>query len=157
MTNYFVSEASNTATIIITRTNGSYGSITIFYSTSDGTAHAGTDYDAASGSITFGDTQTSKSFNVRIRNNSQVQPVDRTVLLRLSGGGGRLGLTNAVLNIVDDDYPPGFIKFSAASYSTNESAGAVTLTLVRSGGSRGTISVDATTTNGSALAGINYQ
>ncbi|HXU74934.1 MAG TPA: Calx-beta domain-containing protein [Methylomirabilota bacterium] len=156
--NFTVNENAGSATITILRTNGSFGSVTVQYTTADGTGLAGLDYQFRSGSITFGNGQTTKTFSVPIINNSVVQPVDRTVNLRLSGlgGGASLGLSNAVLNIVDDDFPPGFINFSSATFATNESAGAVILTLNRSGGSRGTITVQCGTTNGSALAGINY-
>ena len=53
--------------------------------------------------------------------------------------------------------PSAIVNFTQPSYSTNESAGAIVLTLNRTGGSRGNISVLCATTNtGSALPGVNY-
>src|SRR2546430_4291380 len=49
-------ESGGTASISVTRTGGTDGSITADFSTSDGTAHAPADYDAvASQSVTFAD------------------------------------------------------------------------------------------------------
>jgi uncharacterized delta-60 repeat protein/uncharacterized repeat protein (TIGR01451 family) len=155
---YSVTESPTNATITVTRTNGAFGSVTVQYQAQNGSAIAGTDYDSTSGSLSFGNGQTSKTFTVTIKDNGLVQPLDRTVNLRLfgPGGGATLGLSNAVLSIVDNDYPPGFINFISANFSTNESAPAIILTLSRSGGSRGTVSVDCRTTNGTALAGVNF-
>jgi uncharacterized repeat protein (TIGR01451 family)/uncharacterized delta-60 repeat protein len=156
--NFSVNENGTNATITVVRTNGSFGSVSVQYATANGSALSGTDYQSRSGSLSFGSGQTNKTFTIPIINNSVVQPIDRTVNLRLTapGGGASLGLSNAVLSIVDDDYQPGFVNFSAANYTTNESSGAVILTVNRSGGSRGTLTVQVGTTNGTALAGVDY-
>ena len=154
---YSIGEAATNATISVTRTNGSYGTVSVVYSTSNITAVAGTDYQARSGTLTFLGGQTNKTFTVPIINNSLIQPADRLVNLRLSSvSGTTLGISNAVLSIVDDDYPGGFLNFAAPAYSTNETSGAVTLTVIRTGGKMGTLSVMAGTTNGSAQAGVDY-
>jgi uncharacterized delta-60 repeat protein/uncharacterized repeat protein (TIGR01451 family) len=154
---YSVGEAATNAVITVTRTNGSYGTVSVVYSTSNITAVAGVDYQPRSGTLTFLGGQTNKTFTVPIINNSLIQPADRLVNLQLSSvSGTTLGVSNAVLNIVDDDYPGGFLNFTAPAYSTNESSGAVTLTVIRTGGKKGTLSVMAGTTNVSAQAGIDY-
>ena len=45
---YSVVENQGTATITVTRTNGSTGSVSVNYATSNGTATAGSDYTATS-------------------------------------------------------------------------------------------------------------
>ena len=156
--NYSVSENATNARITVVRTDGKYNSVTVKYATSDGTAHAGVDYVGTSGSLNFGNNQTNKTFDVPLINNGLVQPADRTLNIRLHtpGGGATLGLTNAVLSIVDDDYPPGFANFTAGTYSTNESAGAVRLGVTRTGGNKGTLVVRYATANGTALNGVKY-
>src|SRR2546427_8990472 len=59
------------------------------------------------------------------------------------------------LNAVGDG--PGFFKFSAANtFRVDESAGFATVTVVRSAGTSGTVSVDFATSDGSAGAGVDY-
>ncbi|MFQ5400301.1 MAG: Calx-beta domain-containing protein, partial [Anaerolineae bacterium] len=81
-----------TAVITVTRTGGSSGAVTVDYVTSDGTAVAGSDYTAVSGTLTFGDGETSKTFTVTILNDSVNDP-DETVILALinATGGAVLG------------------------------------------------------------------
>ena len=106
---YSVAENAGPATITVTRTGGSGGSISASYATSNGTATAGSDYTAASGTITFGDTDTAaKTFTVAITPDTDVEP-DQTVNLALTNptGGATLGSPNpAVLTIINDDVPP---------------------------------------------------
>src|SRR5205823_5730175 len=75
---------------------------------SDGTAKAGTDYTAASGTLTFGPGETSQTFTVPLRDNGLVTLDGLTVTLTLSqpGGGATLGsAATAVLTLLDDDLP----------------------------------------------------
>ena len=60
--------------------------------------------------------------------------------------------------LVDDVSPtsPGTLQFVSPTYSVNESAGMVALTVTRTGGSLGAVSVAYATTNGTATAGSDY-
>jgi hypothetical protein len=101
-------EKGGPITITVTRTGGGAGSATVQYATSDGTAHAGTDYTAASGPLTFGPGQTSATFTITPRDNGAVNLDGLTVNLTLSqpGGGTSLGYqSTAVLTIQDQDLP----------------------------------------------------
>ena len=51
---------------------------------------------------------------------------------------------------------PGTLQFSAASYSVNENQGTATITVTRTGGSTGSVSVNYATSNGTATAGSDY-
>jgi outer membrane protein assembly factor BamB len=102
---YSVAENGGSATILVTRTNGSSGAISVNYATANGTATAGLDYTAATGTLNFADGETSKTFTLTILNDSIREP-DETVNLTLSGptGGATLGSPiNAVLTITDDE------------------------------------------------------
>ena len=44
--------------------------MTVDYATSDGTAHAGTDYTATAGTLTFGAGETSQTITIPILNNT---------------------------------------------------------------------------------------
>src|SRR5262249_51210202 len=53
--------------VTVTRTNGSHGAISVDYATSDGTAHAPSDYTATSGTLNWADGDaTPKTFTVSI-------------------------------------------------------------------------------------------
>ena len=51
---------------------------------------------------------------------------------------------------------PGTLQFSAATYSVGENTGTVTITVTRTGGSDGAVSVGYATSDGSATAGSDY-
>src|SRR5205809_4618312 len=97
---YSVTEAQANAIITVSRVSGSDGIVSVDYTTRDGTALAGLDYTAASGTLTFADGETNKTFAVPVIFDLIDEPAE-TVLLSLSrvGGGATLGLTNASLTI----------------------------------------------------------
>jgi hypothetical protein len=103
---YDVIENAGQATITVNRSGGSLGGpVTVDYATSDGTAHAGADYTASSGTLTLGPGEASKAFAVPVANDNVHQGA-RSLNLTLSnpGGGTSLGSqSTATLNIGDDD------------------------------------------------------
>jgi uncharacterized delta-60 repeat protein len=58
---------------------------------------------------------------------------------------------------LNNDESAGFIKFAAAGYTVNEIDGAATITVRRSGGTRGQVSVHYSTDPGTASPGRDYQ
>ena len=60
-----------------------------------------------------------------------------------------------MLNINNVD-STGVLGFSTGVYNVNENGGSATITVVRTGGSSGAISVNYATLDGSAIAGVNY-
>lgn len=153
---YSVLESTN-AVITVTRTNGSTGLVTVQYSTTNGTATAGAHYRTSSGRLTFGPGETNKTFTVPIIDETAVQG-DHTVILKLftPTGGASLGLTNAVLTIIDNDFAGGYVEFSSPTYKTNEDSGFALISVTRNGGSAGALSVGFQTSNGTATNGPNY-
>ncbi|MDR3634721.1 MAG: Calx-beta domain-containing protein [Isosphaeraceae bacterium] len=149
------SDDSGSATITVDRTGGDFGAVTVQYATSDGTAKAGTDYTATSGTLTFPDGVTSETFTVPILDD---QTPDGTESLNLTlsspTGGATLGTpSTAVLNLTD---VPGAIQFSSPTYSVSESAGTATITVTRADGDGGAVSVHYATSDGTAGAGTDY-
>ncbi len=106
---YTVNEDGGTVTITVTRAGGSEDAVSVDYATSDGTATAGEDYTAASGTLEWADGDGDpKTFAVAIIDDTLVKG-DKTVNLTLSSptGGAGLGTPNtAVLTIVDNDVGP---------------------------------------------------
>jgi hypothetical protein len=96
---------AGTATITLTRTNGVTGAVSLNYATADGTAVAGTDYIASTGTVTFAADQASQSFTVPILNSGAAGP-NKTlnVTLTTPTGGATLGSPiSAVLTIINDN------------------------------------------------------
>jgi len=156
---YSIGESGGFITINVVRTGGSDGPVSVQYATSNGTATAGSDYTANSGTLNFANGDVSLSFDVAILPDTLVEG-DETVNLTLSNptGGAALGSPSAsTLTIVDDDFPPaGSFQFSAASASVAENAGTATITVLRTGGSFGAVSVNYASADGSAIAGQDY-
>jgi uncharacterized protein YjdB len=102
---YSVNENQGVAIITVMRTGGSDGAVSVNFTTSNGSAIAGSDYTAASGTLTFAAGETLKTFTVAIIDDSTVEG-NETINLTLSQptGGALLGTLNlATLTIVDDD------------------------------------------------------
>jgi hypothetical protein len=106
---YTVNEYAGSATITVTRAGGSSGAVAVSYATSNGTATAGSDYAATSGTLYWSDGDTAgKTFAVPIVNDSASEG-NETVNLTLSNptGGAILGSpSTAALTIVDQQPQP---------------------------------------------------
>jgi len=174
-TNYTVSETAGTATIMVIRTNGSDDTVTMTYKTYDilgtppsgiGFARSNINYYSTSGKLTFYPTITNQSFTVGIRSDGHVDP-DLALLLVITNivaqhpmnGTALGGTTNAWLTIIDGDFPQGRLNFRTASFATNETAGNAIITVTRTGGSQGAMTVLCSTTDtpdSSAVTNVNY-
>jgi hypothetical protein len=106
-TAYSVSEGAGSEIITVTRSGGSGGTVTVQYATSDGTAHAGVNYTATSGSLVWAAGDSSpKNFTIPIIDDGQPGG-NTTVNITLSGPGGDATLgtpSTAVLTIVSNHF-----------------------------------------------------
>ncbi|MEG3974771.1 Calx-beta domain-containing protein, partial [Microcoleus sp. herbarium8] len=101
--NYSVNENGNSATITVTRTDAANVAADVSYSTSNGSANAGSDYTATSGTLNFAIGETTKDFTIPIIDDILVEG-DETVNIRLVSptNGADLGtISTAVVTIVD--------------------------------------------------------
>lgn len=102
---YDVREDRAEVWITVTRTNRTYGDLTVDFATSDGTALAGTDYVATNGTLVLPSGVLSASFRVTVLNDSEPE-ANEIILLSLSNptGNAELGATaTAIVDIWDDD------------------------------------------------------
>ena len=105
LTTYSVAENGGSATITVTRANGSLDGVSVDFATSDGTAIAGSDYVMTTGTLVFAMGQLTNRFVVPILNDWLTEESE-SVNLTLSNptGGGTLGKPRAAtLTISDDD------------------------------------------------------
>lgn len=153
---YVQGENNQTATITVIRSGNTSGSVSVQYATSNGTATAGSDYTAASGTLTFGDGETEKTFTITLNEDSLFEG-DETINLTLSNTvGARIGTPNpAQLTITDNDGAP-VVEFSSATYSVAEGTAEATITVTRTGGTNGGVTVNYATANNTASAAADY-
>ncbi len=165
---FTVNENGIRATITVIRTNGSSGTVNVDYYTEDSspltTATPGADYTPTHSTLTFLSGQTSRTFTIPIFNDTMVEFDEniRLLLTNATGGatiypGPATATENATLIIIDDDFKPGRLNFSQTSYQTNENAQVAHVVVTRTGGNQTEMRVTMVATNGTAVAGTNFQ
>ena len=138
--------------------------VTVDFTTVDGTALAGSDYTAKSGTLTFmpGDPLT-QTIVVTVLDNSIFEQTESfTVALSAAvydAGGANLalGFTGGLdtgTGTIEDDEPQPTVTIDSPTVS--EAAGTMTFTVTLSGEADKPITVDFTTVDGTALAGSDY-
>lgn len=132
--------------------NNSYA---VNYATANGTAIAGSDYTASTGTLTFAAAETTKTVSVATIDDSAVESSE-TVLLNLSGatGGAAISDSQGVGTIIDNDVASG-PSFSINNVTVDQGANAV-FTITKTGSTSSTITINYATANGTAVAGTHY-
>jgi len=156
---FSTAENGGSTVVTVTRAGGTAGEARVNYATSNGTATAGQDYTATSGTLMFADGVTSRAFSVAIANDETFEP-DETINLTLTSpaGTGSLGSpASAVLTITNDDPLP-TISIGDRTVTEGDS-GTVTATfnVALSRATAQTVTVNFATANGTATAGSDYQ
>lgn len=111
---YNVTEDSGGFVVTVNRVDGATGIATVDFATSNGTATAGSDYPATSGTLTFNQGETSKSFFITVTADTLFE-TDETINVALSNptGGAVLGTpSTAVLTITT---PPLFLMLEESA------------------------------------------
>ena len=104
-TNQTVAEATATVVYTVRRTGGSDGSVSVHYATAAGQALAGSDFQDASGTLSWDDGDTSDRFiTINLIDDAEVEG-DENFSLTLSEptGGAALAASQAVTDIANDD------------------------------------------------------
>jgi hypothetical protein len=153
----WISEAADWVVLTVQRGEDSdLGAFTVDYTSFEGSATSGLDFDEASGTLVFGVGETMKSIEMRILNDGLAEPAEYfRVRLENAPEGVLLGAhTEATVWIIDNDTG---ISFTQPDYGFTESAGHASLTVQRGNDVfLGEFSVDYTTVEGSAVAGADF-
>lgn len=116
---YSIPEGDPSATTIyINLSEAGYSTITVNYATSDGSATAGSDYTAASGTLTYNVGETQRTItNLPVIDDSTVECGGETVTLTLSNPSNATLSTpsSTVFTIEDNDGTPPTVSTSAAT------------------------------------------
>lgn len=128
--------------------------------TSSGTATAGSDYTSVNTTVSWAAGESgSKSISIPLLDDNEFEGDETFSALasNLSSGASFGFDPSFVFTIAENEIEPaGEFNFSEAMYEVNEDAGSVTITVIRSGGANGAVSVNYSTADGSATAGSDY-
>ena len=115
------------------------------------------DYTPTNATITFGPGESVKQVKVPIINNSLIEG-NQTVVFALSNAVNAVmaSPSNTTLTIIDTVVAPGELCFSATNYMVSEGDGSALVTVVRTNGTSGSVSVGWNAIPGTALPGVNY-
>ncbi|MEM6599586.1 MAG: DUF4347 domain-containing protein, partial [Cyanobacteria bacterium P01_C01_bin.69] len=98
-------EGDGTVNVSVNRTSGSDGEVTVDYRTVVGSAKAGSDYEAISGTLTFADGQTQQSVDISLVDNNSPEELETFgfAIDNVRGGATLLAPRTAQITIADDD------------------------------------------------------
>lgn len=143
----------NQAVVTVSRTGVQTGSVSVQVSASGGTLTAGTHYTFTSpATLTFLSGEASKSVTIPLTANV----IPGTIQLSLGSVTGSAALGAASSATVTVQPNAGTIAFAAASQQVSSAATSVNLTLNRTGGSAGIVTVDVSATSETLVSGTHY-
>lgn len=181
-----VAEDAGVAVIRVERSEGEDGAVSVQYATEDGSAVAGQDYAATSGTLNWGDgDESDRTFTIPILNDATAEGGESfQVILSGATGGATVSSTEGRSTVVilandggsgggggggngggdpdddgdddDDGNSAGTLKFDERDFLALEESGSAVITVERSGGESGAVSVHYATQNGTATAGQDY-
>ena len=149
---------AGSAVIPVVRLGNSNTTVSVtVYTGTNGTATPYVEYTPESVTLTFNPGITTRDFNVPLLNATNMFS-DQTVQLELSNSvnASLASPSNATLTIANIYTSPGVLSFAQPSYAVSEGATNAVITVYRTNGSSGSVSVTLTTSNGTAIAGTNY-
>ena len=141
-----------TADFVVSLDKPSGQTVTVAYATSDGTAAAGEDYEAADGVLTLAPTRMSGTIAVELVDDAVDEPNETFALSLSAPRHATVGTMDAAGTVEDNDDPP---VLSVADVAGTE-GGAVELTVTLTGSSSAEVAVTYATSDGTATAGADY-
>ena len=131
--------------------------VTVQYGVAGGTAvGGGVDFTLAPGTLFFPPGTTATNLFISLVNDGYTEGTE-TILVGLSNAANALiGQYPTNMVVIVDDENPLRVQFSADEYTTSETATSAVITITRSGGRDGRITVEYAATSGTATAGSDY-
>jgi serralysin len=147
---------TKTLTFTVSRTGTE--AFAIDFSTVDGTALAGSDYEFAAGTLTFGTGEKSQTVSITINGDTDIED-NETFFVDLNNptNGGNIVVGRGVGTVLDDDTPPSVGNISIGDITISEgNSGTKTATFTVTRTGTAAFSVDYATADGTATAGTDY-
>ena len=152
-----VTEGANSV-FTVSKSGTATGSCSVNYASANGTAIAGSDYTAASGTLTFTTAQASQTISIATTDDAVVESAETfTVALSSPTGGSAVGSPGSATGMINDnDAGP----CSAVSYSVNDvtvvEGSPLIFTVSKAGSTANSCTVNYATANGTATAPTHY-
>ncbi len=145
-----VDEAGSTATFTVTLSAPSGQIVTVGYNTGNATAAAGSDYTAASGTLTFAPGVITQTVTVAIAEDVLDEANETFNVNLVTPTNATIADATGVGTITDNDATP---TVSINDIVVNEATGTATFTVTLSAASGQSVAVNYATSNGTAVAG----
>ena len=129
------------------------GPVSALYAAADGTATAGSDYTAKSGTVTMSNSCRCGTISVPILGDTMTEGTETFTLELSSPTNATIGDAQAIGTIYDNEGPPAVVVLDG---SADESAGSISFDLVMMSSSLTTQTVDYATGDQTATAGTDY-
>ena len=131
--------------------------VTINYATADGTAIAGTDYQPASGSLTFTAGQTTKTVSVLVNGDVTTEPNETFVVNLFNPGNASISDAQGLGTITNDDANPSITINDPSVVEGNSSSKSMNFVITLSNPTSTQLSVPFSLADGTANVGTDYQ
>jgi len=149
-------EDTTDVNVKLTLSSASEREITIEFATSDGTATAGEDYAANSGSATFAPGVTEVTVTLAVAGDVEDEGDEHFFLNLSNPTNATIGDGTGKITILDDDATPA-LSISDATVAEDAVDGEVTLSVTLSQAAKQTVTVDYASQNGTATSGEDYE
>ncbi|MFM8599018.1 MAG: Calx-beta domain-containing protein, partial [Mycobacterium sp.] len=152
---------STTARFTVSLSKAATSTVTVGYATANGTATAGQDYTATSGTVSFAPGVISQQISVNVTGDTTVEPDETFTVTLANPTGATLATASATGTITNDDTAPvvsaptlSIANVSVAEGNSGSTTARFTVSLSKAATS--TVTVGYATANGTATAGQDY-
>ena len=149
---------TSNANFTVNLSSASTTPVTVAYATSNGTATAGADYTATSGTVTFAAGVTSQTVAVKVTGDNTVEPNETFTVTLSNPTGATISKATATGTITNDDAAPvPTVSISDVTVAEgNSGTSNANFTVNLSSASTTPVTVAYATSNGTATAGADY-
>jgi Ca2+-binding RTX toxin-like protein len=152
-----VDESGGTATFLVVLDRPSAGAVSVNFATASGTATAGADFSARSGTLAFAAGETAKAVTVSLVDDALAEAAERFDLVLSAPAGGSVGDARGTAVIgLSDQAVAATPQLRVNDLRVSEADGWVDLVVVLSAPSNDEVSVGWTTVGGTAAAGSDF-
>jgi uncharacterized delta-60 repeat protein/uncharacterized repeat protein (TIGR01451 family) len=152
--NYIVNEKAGSVLVTVARQGGSDGQAAVNFTTSDGSAVGGFDYTRTNGVLVFADGEVSKTIAIRILDDAFVEDNEVFIVTLFDAVGATIAQNVATVVITANE---SVFSLSATNYIVYEGSNLVAdIVVSRVGLTNGAASVTLRTSDGTAIAGLDY-
>jgi len=163
---YAVDENKGEVAVEVGRYGNLDSEVSVYYTTCDGEAVSGSDFEHTCGYLNFKKGEVNKQIKIKLIDDNDYEP-DESFFVELSKPkAGPKGAKTApyefgkhetcTVTILNDD-KPGTFSFEKAQYSVSENSGKATINIVRTQGADGEVQLKVATQDGSAKMGTDYE